>query len=147
MSSDNIDSVEMFFGNGTVYVTDRNRVRAFEEYNFNIESLQPKSHGEYWVTEEVIVALGCDVSPKRALKVLRHVVQRIESEMARRGVTNERASSHGYLSARSSITFLNRSPGGPPRPDSHNLALHVRCAIPLGGDDLSLLKRGALMRI
>ena len=37
MSSDNIDSVEMFYGNGTVYVTDRNRVRAFEEYNFNVE--------------------------------------------------------------------------------------------------------------
>ena len=55
MSSDNIDSVEMFFGNGTVYVTDRNRVRAFEEYNFNVESLRPKSHGEYWVTDEVIV--------------------------------------------------------------------------------------------
>jgi hypothetical protein len=83
MSSDNIDSVEMFFGNGTVYVTDRNRVRAFEEYNFNVESLRPKSHGEYWVTDEVIVALGCDVSRKRALKALRHVVRKIESEMAK----------------------------------------------------------------
>ena len=83
MSSDNIDSVEFFNGNGIVYVTDRNRVRAFEEYNFNVESLRPKSHGEYWVTDEVIVALGCDVSRKRALKALRHVVQRIESEMAK----------------------------------------------------------------
>ena len=83
MSSDNIDSVEIFYGNGTVYVTDRNRVRAFEEYNFNVESLRPKSHGEYWVTDEVIVALGCDVSRKRALKALRHVVQKIESEMAK----------------------------------------------------------------
>ena len=44
---------------------------------------RPKSHGEYWVTDEVIVALGCDVSRKRALKVLRHVVQRIEFEMAK----------------------------------------------------------------
>ena len=83
MSSDNIDSVEMFFGNGTVYVTDRNRVRPFEGYNFNVESLRPKSHGEYWVTDEVIVALGCDVSRKRALKALRHVVQRTKSEMAK----------------------------------------------------------------
>ena len=83
MSSDNIDSVEMFYGNGTVYVTDRSRVRAFEEYNFNVQSLRPKSHVEDWVTDEVIVALGCDVSRKRALKVLRHVVQRIESEMAK----------------------------------------------------------------
>jgi hypothetical protein len=34
MSSYNIDDVEMFLGNGTVYVTDRDHVRAFEEYNF-----------------------------------------------------------------------------------------------------------------
>jgi hypothetical protein len=83
MSSDNIDSVEIFYGNGTVYVTDRNRVRAFAEYNFNVESLRPKSHGDYWVTDEVIVALGCDVSRKRAVKALRRVVQSIESEMAK----------------------------------------------------------------
>ena len=81
MSNDNIDSVEMFYGNGTVYVTDRNRLRTFKEYNFNVESLRPKSHGEYWVTDEVIVALGSDVSRKRALKALRHVAERIESEM------------------------------------------------------------------
>ena len=74
-----------------MYVTDRNRVRAFEEYNFNVESLRPKSHGEYWVTDEVIVALGCDVSRKRALKALRHVVQKLNPKWQRRGVTNERA--------------------------------------------------------
>jgi hypothetical protein len=83
MSSDSIDCVEISYGNGTLYVTDRNRVRAFEEYNFDVESLRPKSHGEYWVTDEVIVALGCDVSRKRALKALRRVVQKIESEMAK----------------------------------------------------------------
>ena len=83
MSFDNIDSVRPFHGNGAVYVTDRNRVRAFEQYNFNVESLRPKSHGEYWVTDEVIVALGCDVLRKRALKALRHVAERIESEMAK----------------------------------------------------------------
>jgi hypothetical protein len=43
MSPDDIDEVEMFLGNGTVYVTDRNRVRAFEQYNFNVESLRHKS--------------------------------------------------------------------------------------------------------
>ena len=83
MSSDDIDEVEMFLGNGTVYVTDRNRVRAFEQYNFNVESLRHKSHVEDWVTDEVIVALGCDVSRKRALKLLRRVVQSIESEIAK----------------------------------------------------------------
>ena len=61
-----------------MYVTDRNHVRSFEEYNFDAESLRPKSHSEHWVTDEVIVALGCDVSRKRALKALRHVVRKIE---------------------------------------------------------------------
>ena len=27
---------------------DRKRVRAFEEVQFNVESLRPKSHDEYW---------------------------------------------------------------------------------------------------
>ena len=66
-----------------MYVTDRNHVRSFEAYNFDAESLRPKSHSEHWVTDEVIVALGCDVSRKRALKALRHVVRKIESEMAK----------------------------------------------------------------
>ena len=83
MSSDNIDDVEMFYGNGTVYVTDRNRVRAFEEYNLNVEVLRHKSHVEDWVTDEIIVALGYDVSRKRALRLLRRVVQSIESEIAK----------------------------------------------------------------
>ena len=81
MSSENIDSFRLFYGNGTVYVSDPNQVRAFNEYNFQVESLRTKSWGEYWVTDEVIVALGCGVSRKKALKALRNVVKRIESEM------------------------------------------------------------------
>ena len=81
MSSDNIESVEMFYGNGTVYVTDHDQVRTFNEYNFNIESLRDKSYGEYWVTNEVIVALGCDVSRKAAVKALRRVLKRIKFEI------------------------------------------------------------------
>jgi molybdopterin synthase catalytic subunit len=81
MSSDNIDSVEIFYGNGTVYVSERDQIRTFHEYNFDIESLRSKSHGEYWVTDEIIVALGCDVSRKKALKLLRRVVKRMKSEI------------------------------------------------------------------
>jgi hypothetical protein len=81
MSSDNIDGVRVFYGNGKVYVSGLDQVRAFNEYNFQVESLRTKSWGDYWVTDEVIVALGCDVSRKKALKALRNVVKRIESEM------------------------------------------------------------------
>ena len=54
MSSDNIDSVRVFYGNGTVYVSDLSQVRAFNEYNFQVESLRTISWGDYWVTDEVI---------------------------------------------------------------------------------------------
>lgn len=79
MSSNNIDSVTDFYGNGAVYVAGPDRVRTFDE--FNVESLRNAAHGDYWVTDEVIVALGSDVSRKRALKMLRRVVQKIEREI------------------------------------------------------------------
>ena len=68
MSSDNIDSVQVFYGNGIVYVADRNQVRTFEEYNFNVESLRAKSYGDYWVTNDVIVALGATYQGRRPSK-------------------------------------------------------------------------------
>lgn len=83
MSSDNTDSVAHFYGNGTVYVAQRDLVKTFEEYNFNVESLRDKAHGDYWITEEVIVALGADVSRKKALKLLRRITRRIEQELVR----------------------------------------------------------------
>jgi hypothetical protein len=75
--------VPEFYGNCTVYAADGNRVRAFDKYNFNVESSRGKAWGDYWVTDEVIVALGSSVSRKKALKFLRHVVKRIELEMAK----------------------------------------------------------------
>jgi hypothetical protein len=81
MSSNNIDSARDFYGNGTVYVADPDRVRRFDEYNFNVESLRNAAHGDYWVTDEIIVALGSDVSRKKALKVLRRVAKKIEREI------------------------------------------------------------------
>ena len=82
MSWDNIGRVGNFSGFGPVYVADRKRVRAYRENNFDLEGLH--DHGGFWVTNEVIVALGSDVSRKRAIKTLRHVIKRIEYEIEKR---------------------------------------------------------------
>ena len=74
MRLDSVDSVRNFSGFGPVYVADRNRVR---------EGLH--AHGGFWVTNEVIVAVGSDVSRKRAIKTLRHVKRIVyEIEKGRR---------------------------------------------------------------
>jgi hypothetical protein len=75
MSLDNIDSVGNFYG-FPVYVADRKCVRAYRANNFDLQGLH--DHGRFWVTNEVIVALGIDVSRKRAIKTLQHVIKRIE---------------------------------------------------------------------
>ena len=79
MSLDNIDSVRNFYGFGPVYVADRKCVRAYRANNFDLQGLH--DHGGFWVTKEVIVALGSDVSRKRAIKTLQHVIKRIEYEI------------------------------------------------------------------
>lgn len=62
MSSENIDSVRRFYGSGTVFIADENAMRSFREYNFDVESLRKKVHGEYWIVDQIVVALGCDVT-------------------------------------------------------------------------------------
>jgi hypothetical protein len=79
MRLDNVDSVSNFSGFGPVYVADRKRVRAYRANNFDLDSLHDR--GGFWVTNEVIVALGSDVSRMRAIKTLRHVIKRIEYEI------------------------------------------------------------------
>ena len=79
MTWDNVDRVGNLSGFGPVYVADRNRVRAYRENNFDLESLHER--GGFWVTNEVIVALGSDVSRQRAVKTLWHVIKRIEYEI------------------------------------------------------------------
>ena len=79
MRLDSVDSVRNFSGFGPVYIADIKRVRAYRENNFDLEGLH--DHGGFWVTNEVIVALGSDVSRKRAIKTLRHVIKRIEYEI------------------------------------------------------------------
>ena len=79
MRLDSVDSVRNFSGFGPVYIADIKRARAYRENNFDLEGLHDR--GGFWVTNEVIVALGSDVSRKRAIKTLRHVIKRIEYEI------------------------------------------------------------------
>jgi hypothetical protein len=58
-----------------VYVADRKCVGAYRANNFDLQGWH--DHGD----DEVIVALGSDVSRKRAIKTLQHVIKRIEYEI------------------------------------------------------------------
>jgi hypothetical protein len=68
-----------------VYLTDRDIVRTFRKYNFDVESMRDKAWGECWITDEIIVALGCDVSQRKAIKRLRRVIARMESDSTKGG--------------------------------------------------------------
>jgi hypothetical protein len=81
MASHNIQGVETFYGNATLYVADRNQVTTFHEYNYTFTSLRPKTWKDYTVQNEVIVAFWEYLSKKEALQILRNVVKKIEVEM------------------------------------------------------------------
>jgi hypothetical protein len=56
MSSDGIHGVCDFSGYGPMYIADRKRVREFRENKFSLQGL--RHSGDFWVTNELIVALG-----------------------------------------------------------------------------------------
>jgi hypothetical protein len=62
-------------------VATPDQVRTFNEYNFNVESLRNAAHGECWINDGIIVALGSDMSRKKALKVMRQVMKTIKREI------------------------------------------------------------------
>jgi hypothetical protein len=74
-----MDGVGNFSGFGRVYVADRRRVKGYRKSNFDLASLHDR--GSFFVTNEVIVALGSDVSRKMALRVLRRVIRTLEYEI------------------------------------------------------------------
>ena len=74
MSWDNLGRVGNFSGFG-----GSKAPAAISCERFNLASLHDR--GSFWVSNEVIVALGSDVSRKSALNVLRHVIKRLEFEI------------------------------------------------------------------
>jgi len=76
--------VTNFYGNGSAYVTEGDRVQLLKKHNFEASSLR-KTGDDMWVTSGVIVALGVECEPWQALRQLRAVAARIEEEMAQDG--------------------------------------------------------------
>jgi hypothetical protein len=79
MSLKNLGKIEKFYGNGRVYFANPAKVRAFKEYNFDIERLNGPQGPQYWIVDEIVVALGCGVSRKKALQL---VIKHIERELS-----------------------------------------------------------------
>jgi hypothetical protein len=82
MSLKDIETSEVFYGNGIVYLATPKEVVALDEYNFDIESLRKDSWGEYWVNREVVVALGCWCPPKKAIRALQKVIRALKDQVS-----------------------------------------------------------------
>jgi hypothetical protein len=67
--------VTNFYANGTVYITDRNRVQKFKKHNYEIENL--KNDGDdFWITSGVVVALPAHCQKGDAINQLKRVVKK-----------------------------------------------------------------------
>jgi hypothetical protein len=73
---------ERFYGNGRVFIARGSRLLALKKANFEIDRLKDKdgSRGDYWITSEVIVGLGYDVSKPEAVRSLRKVIEVLEAD-------------------------------------------------------------------
>lgn len=71
-----------FYGNGKVFVARGSRHIELNGANFDFERLDDKggSDGDYWVTSETVVALGFDVSRKRAINALKTIIEVLEEK-------------------------------------------------------------------
>lgn len=73
-----LGEVSIFYGNGAVYVATEGQVKRFSKYNFAVESLSSDAP-EQWLTDGLIVALGCDCALDDAIERLHAVIRRLES--------------------------------------------------------------------
>jgi hypothetical protein len=68
----------LFYGNGTVFISDGAQVQKLLEHNFDVESLGPDG-AEVFVCDEVVVALPPRLKHKLALKGLKLIMRKIEA--------------------------------------------------------------------
>jgi hypothetical protein len=72
--------ISEFYANGTVYITDGERVQKFEKHNYQIQNL--KNHGDdLWITTGVVVALGACCGMPEAIKQLKEIIRKMKSEV------------------------------------------------------------------
>ena len=70
---------ERLYGNGVVYVSDGKMVSEFPAHNFDIESLEDRTGCDFWITGEVVVAVGAGcTSKKQVASALKKIAERIE---------------------------------------------------------------------
>lgn len=72
-----MDDLERLYGNGSVYVSDGKGVYEFQGHNFDIESLEANTGNEFWITGELVVALGYGITRARAISALARVAEKI----------------------------------------------------------------------
>jgi hypothetical protein len=71
--------VSEFYANGTVFITDGDRVQKFEKHNYLIQNL--KNNGDdIWITSGVVVALGACCELPDAIKQLEKVILQMKAE-------------------------------------------------------------------
>jgi long-subunit acyl-CoA synthetase (AMP-forming) len=70
--------VGLFYGNGNVYVIGRNRTCIGNDWGFNVERLRKDLGKDYFISSEVVVGIGSEVLPSRAIKLLYKVIKLIK---------------------------------------------------------------------
>lgn len=71
-----------FFGNGTIYLTYRNRAYRLREHNFRVESLG-ETGAEVYMNGGIVVAIGSENPLKEVAVDLRAVLTKVERELSK----------------------------------------------------------------
>jgi long-subunit acyl-CoA synthetase (AMP-forming) len=74
--------VGLFYGNGNVYVIGRDRTCIGNDWGFAVERLKKELGKDYSISSEVVVGVGEEVTPERAVKLLRKVIKLIRKEVS-----------------------------------------------------------------
>lgn len=73
------DDVDVFYGNGKVFVLNPDECHEFSELNFSAESLESVEGPCYFVTSEIVVCCGSGVIRKKAIRSVRLLLHLLES--------------------------------------------------------------------
>jgi hypothetical protein len=71
-------NVGLFYGNGGVFVVGRNQTCIGDGWGFTAERLKKDLGKDYFVGSQVLVGIGEEVTPERAVKLLRKVIKLIK---------------------------------------------------------------------
>jgi hypothetical protein len=70
--------VGLFYGNGNVYVVGKSQTCVGNDWGFNVERLKKDPGKDYFISSEVVVGIGNEVLPRRAVNSLRKVIRLIK---------------------------------------------------------------------